>query len=65
VEAGSALATQGPSLTARLRELASKYGLIALLLVMPVVFGINDLVNDGNLTRLGNNLVAGLSNGSI
>jgi branched-chain amino acid transport system permease protein len=65
VEAGSALATQGTSLPARLRGILSKYGLIALLLVMPVVFGINDLVNDGNLTRLGNNLVAGLSNGAI
>src|SRR3954469_19800035 len=32
---------------------------------MPVAFGISDLVQDGNLTRLGNNLVAGLSNGSI
>ena len=32
---------------------------------MPVYYGIQDLVNDGNLVRLGNNLVAGLSNGSI
>src|SRR3954465_14947775 len=32
---------------------------------MPVVYGIQDLSNDGNLVRLGNNLVAGLSNGSI
>jgi branched-chain amino acid transport system permease protein len=32
---------------------------------MPVAFGIKDLVVDGNLVRLGNNLVAGLSNGSI
>jgi len=65
VEAGSALATQGRSVVGFVRELLSKYGLIALLLVMPVVFGINDLVTEGNLTRLANNLVAGLSNGSI
>src|SRR3982751_643923 len=32
---------------------------------MPVVYGIQDLSHDGNLVRLGNNLVAGLSNGSI
>ncbi len=65
MEAGSALATQGTRLSAQLRALASKYGLIALLLVMPVAFGINDLLTEGNLTRLGNNLIDGLSNGSI
>ena len=32
---------------------------------MPVAFGIHDLGADGNLTRLGNNLVDGLSNGAI
>ena len=32
---------------------------------MPVYYGIQDLIDDGNLVRLGNNLVAGLSNGSI
>src|ERR687890_594360 len=32
---------------------------------MPVVFGLHDLATDGNLTRLGNNLVAGVSNGAI
>jgi branched-chain amino acid transport system permease protein len=49
----------------RLRELVSKYGLIVILLAMPVGFGISDLVRDGNLVRLGENLVAGLSNGAI
>ena len=42
-----------------------EYGLIALLLVMPVVYGIQDLSDDGNLDRLGNNIVDGLSNGAI
>ena len=28
-------------------------------------FGIQDLSDDGNLTRLGNNLVEGFSNGAI
>ncbi len=46
-------------------EFISKYGLIALLLALPTVYGVIDLVNDGNLARLGNNLVAGLSNGAI
>jgi branched-chain amino acid transport system permease protein len=32
---------------------------------MPVAFGIHDLAVDGNLTRLGNNLLDGLSNGAI
>ena len=32
---------------------------------MPVAFGIHDLTTDGNLTRLGNNLVDGVSNGAI
>jgi branched-chain amino acid transport system permease protein len=49
----------------RVRSYIGEYGLIALLLVMPVVYGIQDLSDDGNLTRLGNNLVDGLSNGAI
>src|SRR5881398_4169281 len=47
------------------RTFLGKYGLIIVLLVMPVVYGIQDISNDGNLVGLGNNLVAGLSNGSI
>jgi branched-chain amino acid transport system permease protein len=46
-------------------EFISKYGLIALLLAFPAYYGVQDLINDGNLTRLGNNLADGLSNGSI
>jgi branched-chain amino acid transport system permease protein len=49
----------------RVRTYIGQYGLIVVLLIMPVVFGINDLREDGNLTQLGNNLVAGLSNGAI
>ena len=47
------------------RDLFSRFGLIALLLVLPIYFGIHDLSEDGNLSRLGNNLVEGLSNGAI
>ena len=54
-----------PPLALRVREAVGRYGLIALLLAMPVAFAINDLSQEGNLTRLGNNLVDGLSNGSI
>src|SRR3712207_9406153 len=42
-----------------------QYGLILLLLVMPVFYGIQDISQDGSLARLGNNLVDGLSNGAI
>jgi branched-chain amino acid transport system permease protein len=49
----------------RLSELVSTYGLVALLLVMPVAFAIHDLSTAGDLSRLGSNLVAGLSNGAI
>ena len=47
------------------REFISKYGLIALLVALPAYFAISDLSNGDGLTRIGNNLVAGLSNGSI
>ena len=36
-----------------------------MLLALPVYLAISDLVQDGNLTDLGNNLVLGLSNGAI
>ena len=54
-----------PSLWERFRGYVGEYGLIALLLVMPVVYGIQDISEDGSLERLGNNLVDGLSNGAI
>ena len=46
------------------RDFISKYGLILLLLALPLVFGIQDL-RAGNLERLGNNILDGLSNGAI
>ncbi len=64
-------ATTAPAITsgaprgAALREALSKYGLIVVLLVMPVIYGLSDLRNDGNLVNLGNNVVDGLSNGAI
>jgi branched-chain amino acid transport system permease protein len=46
-------------------EFISKYGLIALLLAMPVAYGISDLQNEGDLGRLATNIKDGLSNGAI
>jgi branched-chain amino acid transport system permease protein len=42
-----------------------RFGLIITLLAGPIYYGIHDIAVDGNLSRLGNNLVAGISNGSI
>jgi branched-chain amino acid transport system permease protein len=47
------------------REFLSKYVLVIVLLVLPVVFAIDDLTTRGDLTRLGNNFVDGISNGAI
>ncbi len=65
MEAASIPAKRSRPAGAVLRELASKYGLIALLLALPVIFGIQDLREEGDLSRLGNNLFDGLSNGAI
>jgi branched-chain amino acid transport system permease protein len=48
-----------------LRENISKYGLIVLLLALPVFYGIKDLGDEGDLSRLANNMKDGLSNGAI
>ena len=47
------------------RRWIDRYGLIAVLLVLPVVYGIQDLQNEGDLSRLASNLKDGLSNGAI
>src|SRR3954447_9616666 len=47
-------------------RLANKYGLYVVLLILPVYYGIKDLTGpEHDLSRLGNNLFSGLSNGSI
>src|SRR4051794_22412895 len=53
------------SIWAPVRSFLAKYGLILVLLVLPVRYGIQDLQTDHNLTRLGTNIKDGLSNGSI
>jgi branched-chain amino acid transport system permease protein len=65
MEASSVAARPPSSLWLSIRTFLGKWGLIIVLLVMPVRYGVQDLIDDGNLVRLGNNLVAGLSNGSI
>src|SRR3954451_9808374 len=48
-----------------LRVFFGRYGLILVLLILPVVYGVQDLQDDGNLTHLATNIKDGLSNGSI
>jgi branched-chain amino acid transport system permease protein len=47
------------------REFISRFGLIAILLILPVAYGIQDLQDDGDLGRLATNMKDGLSNGAI
>jgi branched-chain amino acid transport system permease protein len=56
--------SQRPAVAA-VRLFLDRFGLILMLLVLPVVYGIKDLSSDGDLSRLGNNLVDGISNGAI
>src|SRR4051812_23274315 len=65
MEAASAAGRARDRLPTLSGDRLSKYGLIALLLPMPVWFAIDDPVSFGNLARLGNNFGDGLSNGSI
>src|SRR3954451_6257470 len=55
----------GPPASQRIRALLGTNGLTIVLLILPVWFAIEDLSEQGNLVRLGENLVAGLSNGAI
>jgi branched-chain amino acid transport system permease protein len=65
MEASSVTAPQGMTLGRGIRSFLSKYGLIIVLLLLPIRYGIQDLQNDGNLTHLATNIKDGLSNGSI
>jgi branched-chain amino acid transport system permease protein len=63
--AAASLPAAQPAPLRAARRFASQYGLIVVLLIMPVAFGIHDLRTEGDLSRLGNNFEDGLSNGSI
>src|SRR3954447_1469509 len=68
MEASSATAkpsTYQLSAGGRLVEFANRYGLIVVLLALPVFYGIKDLQGDGNVQHLAQNIFNGLSNGSI
>jgi branched-chain amino acid transport system permease protein len=47
------------------RDFISKFGLIAVLLAFPGYYAVSDIVSGEGVDRIGNNLVAGISNGSI
>jgi branched-chain amino acid transport system permease protein len=55
----------GATLAESIRGFLSQYGLVIVLLILPVAFGIKDLSEEGNLSRLANNVMDGLSNGAI
>jgi len=63
--------TETASLTPRigalevLKKFLKDYGLILALLILPVVYGIQDLREEGDVGRLAENLKDGLSNGAI
>src|SRR5918994_3918899 len=66
MEAASVPATRPAAPGQAARDFVWKYGLIIVLLILPVWYGVKDLTGDeGDLSRLGNNLVDGLSNGAI
>jgi branched-chain amino acid transport system permease protein len=66
LESGTTAAQPAPvSAGSGLWEFISKYGLIALLVAFPASFAISDLAAGDGLARIGNNLVSGISNGSI
>src|SRR3954463_4992971 len=66
MEASSVTApAQGMNLFRGIRSFLGKYGLIIVLVLLPLRYGIQDLQNDGNLTHLATNIKDGLSNGSI
>jgi branched-chain amino acid transport system permease protein len=66
MEAASVPTTRPAAPGQAARDFVSKYGLIVVLLILPVYYAISDLTGDeGDLSRLGNNLVDGLSNGAI
>jgi branched-chain amino acid transport system permease protein len=64
MEAASMPASQ-PFNRQRLRELISTYGLIAVLVALPLYCAVHDLATVHDLTRLGENIVSGISNGAI
>jgi branched-chain amino acid transport system permease protein len=63
--AAASIPAARPAPARALRAFFDRFGLIAVLLILPVVFAIDDLRTEGDLSRLANNLIDGLSNGAI
>jgi branched-chain amino acid transport system permease protein len=61
----ASLPASSPKAIRAIRAFLSRFGLIIALVALPLYYAITDLTQDGNLTRIGENLVDGLSNGSI
>jgi branched-chain amino acid transport system permease protein len=61
----AAISARGPGIAGPIRSFFSKYGLILVLLILPVIYGIQDINHDHSLARLGENVKDGISNGSI
>src|SRR3954470_3463385 len=66
MEASSVTAPgQVGGLGAALRSFLGRHGLIIVLLVLPVRYGIQDLQDDGSISHLATNIKDGISNGAI
>jgi branched-chain amino acid transport system permease protein len=66
MEASSVTAPRrGANLGSMIGSFLSRYGLIIVLVLLPLRYGIQDLQNDGNLTHLATNIKDGISNGAI
>jgi branched-chain amino acid transport system permease protein len=65
MEASTATTARARRPRAETGEQVAKYALIVLLLALPVYFGVKDIADDGNLSRLATNIKDGLSNGAI
>jgi branched-chain amino acid transport system permease protein len=65
IEPAAASSVARANASARVREAISRWGLWALLAAMPVYYGVKDLADGEGLSRLGQNILEGLSNGSI
>src|SRR6478672_132854 len=65
MEASTVTAARPGGIGAALRAFLGRYGLIIVLLLLPLYYGIQDLQDDGNLAHLATNIKDGISNGSI
>jgi branched-chain amino acid transport system permease protein len=61
----SALPATQPRVVRSVRHFAQQWGLIVVLLALPVFYAVKDLTGGHSLARLGQNLFEGVSNGSI